>query len=166
MTRTNLFLRQLVCLALSCVLLVLPVSSALAVDITVTAGSVVAGADASFGTGTAGATITAGQPLYIDTANSNVLKTADANASLLTSTVAGIALHAASTGQPIKYQTSGLITIGATVAVGTIYVVSDTAGGIMPAADLSTGEYVAIIGVATTTGIIKMGLNNSGVAWP
>ena len=135
-------------------------------DITVTAANVVSGSDAIKKQGVAGASITAGQPLYIDTANNNVLKLADANASLLTSTVDGIALHAAATGQPITYQSGGLITIGATVAVGTVYVVSATAGGIAPSADLATGMYTAILGVATTSGILQLRINNSGVAVP
>jgi hypothetical protein len=46
-------------------------------------------------------------------------------------------------------QTAGDIDLGATLTVGEIYCVSDTAGGIMPCGDLSTGEYVTIVGIAT-----------------
>lgn len=132
-------------------------------DITVTPASVVSGSGATTADGIAGATLLAGQSIYIDTAASNVLKLFDANAVAPANAFAGIALHGASTGQPIKYQTSGLITIGATVVAGTVYVGSATPGGIAPAADIVTGWTVNIIGVATTTGIISMRPFSPGV---
>lgn len=135
-------------------------------DLTITAANVAKGTNATIAYGTAGAAITAGQTLYIDTANSNVLKLGDANASALTATIAGVALHAAASGQPITYQTAGSITIGATVAVGTPYVASATAGGIAPAADLATGWRTTVLGVATTTAAIELSINNSGAAVP
>lgn len=137
----------------------------MAISITPASVVTVAGTGESSLTGVAGATITAGMTLYIDTANSSVLKPADANLSLLASTVAGIALHGASTGQPIKYQTAGNITIGGTVVAGTIYVCgATTAGDIEPASALTAGWYTSILGVATTAAIIKLGINNSGVS--
>lgn len=131
-------------------------------DLTITAANVAYGSDAVIVHGTAGASLTAGQPLYKDTANANVMKLADANASALTATVAGVALHAAASGQPIAYQTGGAITIGATVTSGVVYVASATAGGIAPAADLTTGWRTSIIGVATSASVIQLSINNSG----
>lgn len=76
----------------------------------------------------------------------------------------GIALHGASSGQPLRIQTGGTITIGATTVKGTTYIVSATAGGIAPYSDLANGWYRTIIGVATdTAGTIKMGILVSGV---
>lgn len=135
-------------------------------DITVTPANVVTYAGGSYETGTAGATITAGQTLYKDSADDNKLKLADANASATTATVCGIALHAATSGQPIRYQTGGDVNPGATVTVGTIYVQSGTAGGIAPSADLLTGLYATILGVGITASKIKLILYNSGVAVP
>jgi hypothetical protein len=62
------------------VLCVLCVSSpvAPAADLTVTAGNVVASKDAKLRSGTAGATVTAGQTVYYDT-TANTYKLADAN---------------------------------------------------------------------------------------
>lgn len=132
-------------------------------DLIVTAASVVKGTGASTATGIAGEAITAGQPLYIDATDNGELKLADANDTAAKAAIAGIALHAASTGQPITYQTSGEITIGVTVAVGTLYVVSATAGGIAPIADLVSTNYVSVIGIAKTAAILTLGLNNTGI---
>lgn len=124
-------------------------------DLTVSASGIAKGTNATFDTGVAGASITAGQPLYKDTANNNVLKPA-VNTSSTACVVAGIALHAAATGQPIQYQTSGdLYMTGTTLPVGSVYVLSATAGGMCPVADLeaTTGtSYCTIIGGTTVTG--------------
>lgn len=130
-------------------------------DISVTAANVAKVSGAQTATGTAGAAITAGQPLYVDTANGNVLKLVDADASDLASTVAGIALHTSASGQPITYLTSGDITIGATLTAGKVYVASATAGGIAPVADLTTGWRTSILGYATTTAILRVGIINT-----
>ena len=138
-----------------------------ALTITVANVATVAGTGENYGEGTASGTLTAGMPVYIDTANSNVIKACDANASLLASTIAGITLHGALTGQPIKYQKSGNITIGATVAVGTTYVAgATTAGDINPTTDLATGWYVSHVGIAISATVIQLRINNSGVAVP
>ncbi len=116
------------------------------------------------GRGIAGATITAGQSLYEDSTDSNKLKLADADASA-TAACVGVALHAASSGQPIAYAKTGEVDIGATVAAGAIYVVSTTAGGVAPDSDLGTGDYVTIIGIgdSTTSTSIKLAINNSQI---
>ena len=134
-------------------------------DLTITAANVVPVTGYSKTTGVAGATITAGQPVYIDTTDSNKMKACDVDASVLAATVAGIALHGASNGQPLSYITSGDITIGATVAVGIHYVASDTAGGIMPIADLDSGDYVSRLGYGISTTQIRMDIKNLGLAF-
>lgn len=136
-------------------------------DLTITAANVVHDINAVYATGTAGATITAGQALYLDSGTST-LKLADANASQAAATCVGISLHGASSGQPIKYQISGDITIGATITVGGIYVVSATAGGIAPVADLTTGMYttVLLIGRTASIGTIVLAQPSTLVAVP
>lgn len=130
-------------------------------DISVTASSVLKSTNAATSRGIAGSAITAGQTLYIDTADSNKLKPADANGASPLYVVAGIALHAAATGQPIEYQTDGNLTFNAVLTAGTIYVQSATAGGIAPAADLASGHHVTILGVATSTTNLEMCLTNT-----
>lgn len=136
-------------------------------DLSITAASVTAADGAvSKQEYVAGATITAGQLVYVDTANSNVLKLAQADGTLLEATVKGVALCGASTGQPCVIATAGDYNPGATVAVGTVYILSATAGGICPDADLASSSYCSIFGVATTTSNIKLNIFNSGVEKP
>lgn len=128
-------------------------------DLTITAANVVKGADANYETGTAGAAITAGQSVYKDTSDSNKWKLASSatTSALAGSGGIGISLHAASSGQPVVVQTSGTVTIGATLTVGQVYVVSaSAAGGIAPFTDLNTNNYVTLLGYGDTTANIKM----------
>lgn len=137
-------------------------------DIVITAANVVPSSGYGFTDGVAGEAITRGQLVYLKAADNEYYK-ADADDTSATSTVKGVALQDAGNGQPLRIQTSGSITIGGTVTVGTIYVASDTAGGIKPHGDLATGDYVSIVGVGTTAAIITMlpgGIYNSGVQVP
>lgn len=109
--------------------------------------------------GTAGGTITAGMPVRF---NAGELVAAN-DSSAADAAVAGIALHGASDGQPLAYQDSGTIDIGATVEVGKVYVLSG-AGGIAPVDDIAGAEFVTVIGVGVTAANIKLGILASGVA--
>lgn len=126
-------------------------------DLSVTAANVLKGANAKTRHGVAGATITAGQTLYEDSADNFKLKAADADASAAAANCVGVALHGASSGQPLEYvYEDDDFTPGATLtlSVGTaipVYVLSDTAGGIMPAADLEAGDYPVFLMVAKST---------------
>lgn len=132
-------------------------------DLTITAANVAAGTNASkVNSYLAGASITAGQAIYLDDAT-GTMKLADAD-TLAASEAKGIALNSASTGQPISYQRSGNITIGATVAVGVAYYVSTTAGGICLESDLSTGDFPHFLGFATSTTVIALDPKACGVA--
>lgn len=123
-------------------------------DLSITAANVLASATARTVTGVAGATITAGQPLYIDTADGNALKPAQ-NTSTKSAFV-GIALHAAADGQPITYCSRDEdFTIGATVAVGQVYILSDNAGGIAPISDAGSGDFIVVVGIGKSTTKIK-----------
>jgi hypothetical protein len=131
-------------------------------DLSITAASVVAGSNATIDrSGLAGVTITAGQTVYWDTASSR-WKLADNNGSG-TRAPGGIALNGASSGQPLAVQTSGDITIGATLTAGTAYYLSATAGGICPVGDLSSGDDVALLGVAKSTTVLRLGIIAPGV---
>jgi len=136
-------------------------------DLSITAANVAAAAgEVSKQEWVAGATITAGQALYIDSAASNVAKLAQSDGTSAEAEVKGIAMHGASSGQPVIIATSGDIDLGATLTVGTVYVLSQTAGGICPVGDLATSDYVSIIGVATAADELKIILTNSGVEVP
>lgn len=136
-------------------------------DLTITAANVIKGSTAKVQQGIYGATVTAGQTVYADAADNGRFKPADADsATAAARATAGIALNSGSAGQPADIQTEGLITIGATVAVGTIYVQSPTPGGIMPAADLVTDDYVTVLGVGISASQIDLNIQRSGVAVP
>lgn len=124
-------------------------------DISITAASVSPITGASISTGIAGVTITAGQLVYLDSATSTV-KLADANASILTAACVGIAVNGAAAGQYINYATLGDINIGGTVTVGGVYVVSATAGGLAPVADLTSGWYTKVFCIGKTASIITI----------
>lgn len=132
--------------------------------LTQTAANVVAGTGARKQSGTYGGTITAGMPLYVDGSDGNKLKAARANASG-TATVVGIALNGGANGQPGNYQSSGQVNLGATLAVGETYALSDAvAGQIVPIADIGTADYVAILGVAISTSLLELNIFNPGIA--
>lgn len=134
-------------------------------DLTITAASVLAGTNATITRGIAGATITAGQAVYLDEATTGEWLLADSDSATVAargSARFGIALNGASDGQPLAVQTGGNITIGATVVAGVAYYLSDTPGGICPFADLATGDYVTLVGIATSTTVIAIDTLYSG----
>jgi hypothetical protein len=96
--------------------------------------------------------------LYIDTSASNTLKLADSDSATAgVRNCVGIALNGASSGQPVEYVIEDpAFTPGGTLVVGEIYVLSDTAGGIMPISDLEAGDYPTVLFVATTTAVANM----------
>jgi hypothetical protein len=132
-------------------------------DITITAASVVAAAAATKESGIAGATITAGQVVYKDPAD-NKYKLADGDsATAIIRKPIGIALNGASNGQPLAIVKAGDVTIGATLTAGAVYILGDDAGGISPIADGASGDDVVIIGVATSTTVLRVGIVITGV---
>lgn len=132
-------------------------------DLTITAANVVKGTGASVRSGTSGATITAGQVVYEDSTTAT-FKLADADGAAALRSPVGIALNGASSGQPIDILTGGLITIGATMTAGLAYYLSKTAGGICPVADIASGGYATVLGIATSTTVLKVNITESGVA--
>ena len=76
----------------------------------------------------------------------------------------GIALNGGAINQPVAVQKSGDVTIGATLTPGLAYYLSDTPGGICPIADVGSGEYSCIIGIATSTTVLDVLPHYSGVS--
>jgi hypothetical protein len=109
-------------------------------------------------------TITAGMPIYKDVNNSNKLTRCDADASLAASQAVGISLHAALAGQPIRYAISGDMNFGSGLTANVVYIAGATAGAINPVADLTTGWYLQVLGLAISTSVMRLGLLASGVA--
>ena len=65
---------------------------------------------------------------------------------------------------PLGVLKSGDLTIGATLTAGTAYYLSDTAGGICPLADVGSGEYVVLIGIAKSTSVLAVDIQYPGVS--
>jgi hypothetical protein len=132
-------------------------------DLSVTASQVLKSTGAQTVTGVAGATITAGQPVYKDATDSSELKLAGAASTAAVAACVGIALHAALDGQPLTYQHAGTIIIGAaaSVAEGVEYHLSTTAGAITADAAVST-EYMTHLGVGNGSDGIVLKINASG----
>lgn len=133
-------------------------------DVSITAASVVPGADAIIGTGTAGVAITAGQSIYLDVATSTWKLAIATSAAAAGSGGVTIALSNAAANQPVNYLVSGSVTIGGTVVKAGVYVVSaNAAGAIAPIADLGSGNYLSILGYASTTAILTLFKSATGV---
>lgn len=98
-----------------------------------------------------GATIAAGQPIYLDTTD-NEYKLADADLTITTAECRGIAMTPGIDGG-MGYMAFGgsIILVGTTMAVGTEYFASDTAGGIRPVGDIDSGDWPCRLGNASTT---------------
>lgn len=98
----------------------------------------------------AGATILAGQPVFLNTTTlEHELADADTDAA---SNFAGISLTGGVDGRDMLIAPPGaVINWGATLTAGTIYVVSTTAGAVAPWADLATGDYVVVLAIGAGT---------------
>ena len=129
--------------------------------------SIIPSAAADIRLGVCGETIAAGQTIYIDTANSNVLKLAQHDGTALEATVAGLALCGGAVGQTIRYVTSdpNLAFTCGTWAVGDVLYCGSVYGGITETyADVTTGKYVTILGGCITAGTnIKLAITTLGL---
>ncbi len=132
------------------------------VDANVTPAEVLPGADTSYVKGTLGETVTAGQCVYLDSTTATYKK-ADIDASADAANAIGIAMNGGSSGQFVKIATGGHIDPGFTVILGEIYVVSGTAGGIAPVADLAQNDYTHILGLGISASSMKLAQVDSGV---
>lgn len=133
-------------------------------DLSITAANVVQGSGTTFEHGIAGETITAGQVVYKSSTTGKYMK-ADNNSGTAEARAArGVAMNGAALNQPLAIQKDGDITIGATLTAGTAYYLSATAGAICPLADLSTGMYVCLLGLAKSTTVLTLDIQFPNVS--
>lgn len=135
-------------------------------DISITAANVIAAAGGSTKQGQAGETITAGMPVYQDPTSHKWMKADCNSATAVARQAGGIALCGAALNQPIVVLLSGDVTIGGTLVAGEPYYLSGTAGGIRPKADLTTGDYVCLLGLAKSTTVLSLAIQFPGVVEP
>jgi hypothetical protein len=134
-------------------------------DLVQNSANIVPSGNAPTTIGNSGAAITAGQPVYYNGTNWLPAK-ANGNAMQAGGTQVGIAQDSApGTGQNVIIQTSGAMNVGATLTNGVIYCISNTTGAICPVTDLGAGNFITILGMATSTTILTM-LNSGPYACP
>ncbi|MBZ9973506.1 hypothetical protein LB517_28150 [Mesorhizobium sp. BR1-1-12] len=126
-------------------------------DLSITSTGVLVGANASIEHGFAAAAITAGQVVYKDANGKFNLADTD-SATAIVRKPRGIALNGAAAGQPLAIITKGDVTIGGTLTKGVFYYLSGTPGAICPVADVASGDYPAVIGVATSTTVLSVNI--------
>lgn len=136
-----------------------------------TASLVIPSLDADYTDCTAGETIAAGMPCYLDSTalderNLPKAKMADANLSATAAAAIGLAVNSASDGQPLRLVTSDPdFTHGLTGAVaGAVVVCGATAGALHPVADLTTGWYPSVVMVVTSATKSVVGIVNGSAA--
>ncbi|WP_397379700.1 hypothetical protein [Prosthecobacter sp.] len=123
-----------------------------ATDLTITSTSVTPGANAVIREAFAGAAITAGKVVYKSSTDGKLYLADGDSATATVRDAVGIAIVTGAIGSKIAYVIEDDdLTIGATVANGTVYVLSATAGGIAPVADLTTGWYPTVIAVGKSS---------------
>jgi len=132
-------------------------------DLTITAASVIADSSATKVHGTAGETIAQGKLVYLNSAT-NKWMMADSNSGTAEARAGThVSLNSAALNQPITVG-KGRITIGATLTPGLAYYGSDTPGGICPIADVGTGEYVNLVGLAMSASVLEVAPKYTAVA--
>lgn len=131
-------------------------------DITITPALVISGPDATTENGTSGvASLTAGKTVYTDTTTGRY-ELSDADGAAELRRPRGIALNGAGDGQPLRIHRSGDLTMDGLTA-GETYYQSPTPGGICLRADVLTGDYVCVIGVAKSTTVLAVDIQYPGV---
>ncbi len=136
-------------------------------DLSVTAANVRASANAVIERKyNSGATVAAGEVVYLDA--NNTWQLMDSNASAAGNAVGntrGVALGGGSNGQPIAVATrDSYFTPGATLTNGIAYYASPNACKIAPVADIGSGNYSTVLGIARSTTILNLNPTASGIA--
>lgn len=128
---------------------------------TITAANVKRVSGRSALSGTYGATITKGMPLYMN-ASTGRLELADASA-VATATAVGVALNTGDNDDIAAYAPAGAtINAGFTTTEGILYCVGATAGEVVPFGDLLSDEYATPLYVGNGTAEVTV-LDSAGL---
>jgi hypothetical protein len=132
--------------------------------LTVNTANVIRSSSGTVFIGTAGQTITAGQPLYYDTTNA-VYKLANAVGASPINVVAGIAVASANTNQDIAVcSRDPNFSPGYAINAGNMAILGNVAGQINDVADRATGWYVTCLGVGLGQNRLNLSLVGSNVS--
>ena len=105
--------------------------------------------------------ITAGMALYEKSTDHKYYKAQNDNVDEVMAKA--IALSPGGTDEVGHVQVDGDVNPGATMVVGEVYCVSNTAGALAPIADIGTGERVRIVGWAKSASILSLLFKCDGV---
>lgn len=131
-------------------------------DLSVVAANVKPGSDAVTKRGIASEAITAGDSVFV--AVDLGIELCEKDQAALDAACRGVALNDAAVDQPIEYAVSGSVDMGAILAIGQVYIVGAAPGGLAPEVDAGAGDFVTVVGVATSANLLKLGILQSGVA--
>lgn len=131
-------------------------------DLTITATQVLATDSTETISGILAVAATAGQMVY---RYDNRFLLADANFSPQAAQEVGLLLNGGGIGQTVQVAVDGDVILGAGAAPGkgTIYVLSATAGGIAPVADLAAGWYRTILGCGDDNNVLVLNISAFGI---
>ncbi len=138
-------------------------------DLVQTPANVRCGSNVQINLVTASEAITQGMPVYQNALTSKYAQAdSDAEATAAASAIALTPASADNDSFVIAYTQgeNGNIDLGATLTVGETYVVSTNTGKIAPIGDLTSGDYVTSLGVASATNNLLLNINVTGVAKP
>jgi len=133
-------------------------------DVVLVPSAVVPGDGAQFQNGIAGVALFAGNVVALDaTTQRFILAT---SATVAGSRVRGIAACSAAPGQPVRVQTGGMLNVGgALLTVAELYALSGLAPGkIDPLSDVTTGDFVTVLGGGQTPSLLQLRLWTSEIA--
>lgn len=152
---------------LSVILLVCLSVPAVAADLSITAGNVeILASTTTVQVVRLGATVTAGQPVYRKSSDGKYYKCDCDDADDALADAAGIIVTGGAADAYGVIVTAGPMDLGASLSVGANYLVSDTAGGIKPAADIASGDNIVSLGVAVATDKFYVDIKNTEYAAP
>lgn len=114
--------------------------------------------------GYAGVAISAGQAVYFDSSTQRYQLAIGTSAAA--ADAVGVALNTAKAGQPLNVLYEGPGKGVTSLTAGRVYVVSDdSAGDLMEASDLGTGDYACVLLIAKSATEFIVGKLTAGVAY-
>ena len=125
-------------------------------DLVLTPATVLPGDGAQLTNGIAGVALAPGDVVALDGPTQRyVLAT---STTLLGAKVKGVCCCTAAPEQPMRLQTGGVLDLGGEVlTIGEVYCLSGlTPGKIGPIADVTSGDFTTILGVATATNLLAL----------
>lgn len=131
-------------------------------DITITPGNVVPSLKANIIPVIFGATVAAGELVFLDASDNNRAKLADGNSgTAAVRAVVGMAVNGGAAGQPgsVVLEDPDLAIGAHGVTIGEPLFLSNTPGKVMPYADIAAGNYTAHVAQAKTATTVSFKVN-------